>query len=90
MSTKKAAPKGSLAHESNAHHTTPRFPAKPDSVQADVCARLLRGESITQHDATRDMSTTRLSGAIYDLRKLGLDIHTDHETAPTKDGRTAT
>lgn len=90
MSTKKAAPKGSLAHESNAHSTTPRFPAKPDSVQAEVCARLLRGESITQHDATRDMSTTRLSGAIYDLRKLGLDIHTDNETAPTKDGRTAT
>lgn len=90
MSTKKAAPKGSLAHERDAHSTTPRFPSRRNTVTAETLARFLQGEKLSQQDATRLMSTTRLSGVIYELRKLGLDIHTDNETAPTKDGRTAT
>lgn len=91
MSTKKAAPKGSLAHESNAHSTTPRFPSRRNTVTAETLARFLQGEKLSQQDATRLMSTTRLSPVVFGLRHhMAWDIYSDNETALTKDGRKTT
>ncbi|UJF24771.1 helix-turn-helix domain-containing protein [Suttonella sp. R2A3] len=66
------------------------LPKKLQSVIAELLARLLEGQTLSQHDATKILSTTRLSAYIYELRHTyGWDIETLDETAPCADGRTA-
>ena len=47
---------------------------------AQILADLERGKRITQWDAATDYNCWRLSGRIYDLRKEGHKITTEHIT----------
>lgn len=42
--------------------------------------------SITSLDAIRAIGCTRLSGRIYDLKKMGYDIDKTMQEVPTRDG----
>lgn len=74
--------------ERSAHYI---LPAKLDSVIAETLARLFRRETLTQQDATRELSTTRLGSVIHMLRhSYCWGVVMENETSPTKDGRMAT
>jgi hypothetical protein len=47
-----------------------------DSVRGRILAALLRGKRITQADALRRWSTSRLSSAVFQLRGLGWPVMT--------------
>ena len=67
------------------------LPARLDSVTAETLARLFRRETLTQQDATRELSTTRLGSIIHMLRhSYCWGVVMENETSPTKDGRMAT
>lgn len=67
------------------------LPARLDSVIAETLARLFRKETLTQQDATRELSTTRLGSVIHVLRhSYCWGVIKENETGPTKDGRMAT
>ena len=67
------------------------LPQKLNSVTAEVLARLLNGQALSQQDATKLMSCTRLGSVVHILRhNYGWNIVTQDETSPTQDGRTAT
>ena len=92
MTNKKAAPKGSPCgikqNLTPAHYI---LPAKLDSVIAETLARFLRRETLTQQDATRELSTTRLGSVIHVLRhSYCWGVVKENETSPTRDGRMAT
>ena len=78
--------------ESQSHYNTkPKRPQKLGSVTAETLARLLNGQALSQQDATRLMSCTRLGSVVHILRHTyGWDIITLDETSQTQDGRTAT
>lgn len=44
--------------------------------------------SITSLEAIRAIGCTRLSGRIYDLKKMGYDIDKTMQEVPTRDGTT--
>ena len=64
------------------------LPAKLDSVIAETLARFFLGEDQTHLGALDEMSTTRLAGRVFDLRRMGWDIQTERATCRTRDGRT--
>jgi len=64
------------------------LPAKLDSVIAEALARFFLGEGQTHLGALDEMSTTRLAGRVFDLRRMGWDIQTERATCRTRDGRT--
>ena len=64
------------------------LPAKLDSVIAETLARFFLGEDQTHLGALDEMSTTRLAGRVFDLRRMGWDIQTERVTCRTRDGRT--
>ena len=64
------------------------LPAKLDSVIAEALARFFLGEDQTHLGAMDEMSTTRLAGRVFDLRRMGWDIQTERATCRTRDGRT--
>lgn len=71
--------------ERSAHYI---LPAKLDSVIAETLARFFLGEDQTHLGALDEMSTTRLAGRVFDLRRMGWDIRTERVTCRTRDGRT--
>ncbi len=77
--------------ESAAVESTFIFPEQ-GSVRARILAALLRGEKLTQSDALRRWSTSRLASAICQLRaSFGWQIMTVAIPVETRDnGRTAT
>ena len=89
MTNKKAAPKGGPCgikqNLTPAHYI---LPAKLDSVIAETLARFFLGEDQTHLGALDEMSTTRLAGRVFDLRRMGWDIQTERVTCRTRDGRT--
>lgn len=64
------------------------LPAKLDSVIAETLARFFLGEDQTHLGALDEMSTTRLAGRVFDLRRMGWDIQTERATCRTRDRRT--
>ena len=58
------------------------------SQTAQIRIALERGARITWLDAYKRGWGSRLSGRIYDLRKLGLDIESTPVKVKTKDGTT--
>ena len=88
MTYKKAAPKGGPCgikqNLTPAHYI---LPAKLDSVTAETLARFFLGEDQTHLGALDEMSTTRLAGRVFDLRRMGWGIRTERETCRTRDGR---
>jgi hypothetical protein len=69
---------------------TATFPARHNTVTAEVLSRLIKGETLTGMDAVFCANTTRLSAVIFYLAEdYGWSIeHLDREVA-TKDGRVA-
>ena len=55
---------------------------------AETLARFFLGEDQTHLGALDEMSTTRLAGRVFDLRRMGWDIRTERVTCRTRDGRT--
>ena len=66
------------------------FPAKLNTVTAEVLARLLNHERLTSLDAVSEASTTRLSAITHYLGKeYGWPIEADDKAAGCRDGRVA-
>jgi len=66
------------------------FPAKLDTVTAEVLARLLNYERLTSLDAVGEASTTRLSAVTYYLGKeYGWQVESMDKAAGCRDGRVA-
>ena len=64
------------------------FPARHDTVAAEVLARLLKGENLTGMDAVHCCSTTRLAGTIeYLCKKYNWHIDRVNIDVGTSDGR---
>ena len=64
------------------------FPAKLDTVCAEVLRRLLSGERLTSLDAVGEASTTRLSAHVFYLEDgYGWRIERTEKAAGCKDGR---
>ena len=66
------------------------FPAKQNTVTADVLARLLAGERLTSLDTVYEASTTRLGAVVFYLAKeYSWQIKSIDKAAGCKDGRVA-
>ena len=66
------------------------FPAKQNTVTADVLARLLAGERLTSLDTVYDASTTRLGAVVFYLANdYGWQIQSIDKAAGCNDGRVA-
>lgn len=66
------------------------LPGKPDTVTAEVLARLLNHERLTCLDAVNEASTTRLSAVTFSLRKAyGWPIEKIDKAVGCRDGRVA-
>jgi hypothetical protein len=66
------------------------FPAKLDTVCAEVLRRLLSGERLTSLDAVGEASTTRLAAYVFYLEDgYGWRIERTEKAAGCKDGRVA-
>jgi hypothetical protein len=66
------------------------FPAKQNTVTADVLARLLAGERLTSLDTVYEASTTRLGAVVFYLANdYGWPIQSIDKAAGCKDGRMA-
>lgn len=63
------------------------FPARHNTVIAEILARLLNGENLTGMEAVFCASTTRLSSPIHILRKDGWRIEAVDKVVGTNDGR---
>ena len=74
----------------SAPRLTATFPARHNTVTAEVLSRLIKGETLTGMDAVFCANTTRLSAVIFYLTEdYGWSIeHLDREVG-TKDGRVA-
>jgi hypothetical protein len=65
-----------------------RYPAKCDTVTAEVLARLLAHEKLTSLDGVREASTTRLSAVVHYLQsEYGWPIEATDKAAGCRDGR---
>ena len=66
------------------------FPARKNTVTADVLARLLNGERLTSLDAVHEVSTTRLGAVKFSLEEThGWNIRATDKAAGCNDGRLA-
>ena len=59
-----------------------------DTQNMKVLAYMKEHGQITSLDAFRAIGCTRLSGRIFDLKKMGYDIESTLEVVPTRDGKT--
>lgn len=68
----------------------PGFPAKPNSVTAEVLSRLLRRERLTSLDGVSEASTTRLAAVVHYLETVyGWTIQRRDKATGCRDGRVA-
>ena len=59
------------------------------SQTTDIIKRMWKKGSITNKEAVDEFGCYRLSGRIYDIRKMGINVQSEMVTVPRRDGSLA-